>query len=92
MAVGAPIRGNWVSPLLGPLKLLLMSPFTGQRPAPMLARNSRADLAVLRDLLGSGKVTPVLDRTYPLAEAAEAVRLVDAGHARGKVVLTMKPE
>jgi NADPH:quinone reductase-like Zn-dependent oxidoreductase len=57
--------------------------------APLLARNSRDDLAVLRELIEAGKVTPVIDRTYPLSEVPEAIRYLEEGHARGKVVITM---
>jgi NADPH:quinone reductase-like Zn-dependent oxidoreductase len=48
------------------------------------------DLAVLRDLMAAGKVTPIIDRTYKLSETAEAMRYFEEGHARGKVVITME--
>jgi NADPH:quinone reductase-like Zn-dependent oxidoreductase len=54
-----------------------------------LARQNNDDLVVLRDLLQTGKVTPVIDRTYPLSDAAEAIRYLEQGHARGKVVITV---
>jgi NADPH:quinone reductase-like Zn-dependent oxidoreductase len=57
--------------------------------APLLARQRRDDLAVLRELLEDGKVTPVIDRTYPLNEVPEAIRYIEHGHARGKVVITV---
>jgi len=47
------------------------------------------DLIVLKELIESGKVTPVIDRTYPLAEAAEAIRYLQEGRVRGKVVITV---
>jgi NADPH:quinone reductase-like Zn-dependent oxidoreductase len=56
---------------------------------PFLAKNSKEDLIVLRELIEAGKVTPVIDRTYPLSEAAEAIRYLETGHARGKVVITV---
>jgi len=54
-----------------------------------LAKNSREDLTVLKELIESGKVRPVIDRTYPLSETAEAIRYLETGHARGKVVITV---
>jgi NADPH:quinone reductase-like Zn-dependent oxidoreductase len=54
-----------------------------------LAHQTKDDLAVLRELLETGKVTPVIDRAYPLTEVAEAIRYLEAGHARGKVIITV---
>jgi NADPH:quinone reductase-like Zn-dependent oxidoreductase len=54
-----------------------------------LAHQNRDDLAVLRELLDAGQVTPIIDRTYALNETAEAVRYLETGHARGKVVITV---
>jgi NADPH:quinone reductase-like Zn-dependent oxidoreductase len=54
-----------------------------------LASVTRADLLVLGELAAAGKIAPVIDRTYPLREAAEAVRYVETGQARGKVVITV---
>jgi NADPH:quinone reductase-like Zn-dependent oxidoreductase len=59
VSVGGPVKGQWIRPLLGPIKLLLLSPFVSQKLAPFLTRESRDDLAVLRELLESAKVTPV---------------------------------
>jgi NADPH:quinone reductase-like Zn-dependent oxidoreductase len=69
--------------------VLLQSPAVSQRMVSFLAHQNRDDLAVLRELLDAGKVTPVIDRTYPLNEVAEAVRYLETGHARGKVVITV---
>ncbi len=54
-----------------------------------MSHTSKDDLLTLKDLIDAGKVTPVIDRTYPLSETAEAVRYLEQGHARGKVVITM---
>jgi NADPH:quinone reductase-like Zn-dependent oxidoreductase len=59
VSVGGPVKGQWIRPLPGPIKLLLLSPFVSQKLAPFLTRESRDDLAVLRELLESAKVTPV---------------------------------
>jgi len=52
-----------------------------------LAQLTREDLVVLQGLLESGKVKPVIDRTYPMSETPEAIRYLEQGHARGKVVI-----
>jgi len=67
----------------------LLNPFTRQRLTGFVAPESRADLLVLRDLAESGAITPAIDRTYPLSQAAAAVRHLADGHARGKVVITV---
>jgi len=56
----------------------------------MMAELNKKDLTVLSDLMQSGKVTPVIDRTYPLSQIAEAIRYLEQGHARGKVVITLE--
>jgi NADPH:quinone reductase-like Zn-dependent oxidoreductase len=89
VGVGGPKGGNWVGPLPGTFKLMLVSPFVSQTTGSMLAHGNRDDLAVLRDLLEAGRVTPVIDRTYPLSEVPDAIRYVEEGHARGKVVITV---
>jgi NADPH:quinone reductase-like Zn-dependent oxidoreductase len=89
VGVGGPDKGHWIGPLIGVGKMLVFSPFVSQTMGFMLAHQSRDDLAVLRELLESGKVTPVIDRTYPLSEVPEAIRYLEAGHARGKVVITI---
>jgi NADPH:quinone reductase-like Zn-dependent oxidoreductase len=53
-----------------------------------LAKTNRADLQILRDLLEAGRVTPVIDRRYPLSELPDALRYLGQGHARAKVVIT----
>jgi len=54
-----------------------------------IAKRSADDLRVLKGLIEAGKVKPVIDRTYPLREAPEAIRYVEAGHTQGKVVVTV---
>ena len=89
VSVGGPIRGNWIAPLVGVVTMPLYSLLVSQTMTSMLARSNRDDLAVLRDLLDRAEITPVIDRTYPLPDAAEAIRYLEAGHARGKVVVTI---
>jgi NADPH:quinone reductase-like Zn-dependent oxidoreductase len=52
-------------------------------------RPNKKDITTLRDLLAAGKVTPVIDRCYKLTEIREAMRYLEAGHARGKIVITI---
>ena len=66
-----------------------MSPFVSQKMVPFITTANKEDLAVLKDLVEAGKVIPVIDRTYPLNEAPEAIRYLEEGHARGKVVITV---
>ena len=54
-----------------------------------MAELNKKDLAILGDLMQSGKVKPVIDRTYPLSQIAEAIRYLEQGHARGKVIITV---
>ncbi|MEU6788416.1 NAD(P)-dependent alcohol dehydrogenase [Nonomuraea angiospora] len=89
VAVGGPVKGLWVAPFTGPLKLLALSLAGSRRLSPMLARARGDDLDVLREFAETGKITPVIDRTYPLKELPEAVRYLEKGHARGKVVITV---
>lgn len=56
----------------------------------LLKKSNKEDLVVLKELLEAGKVAPVIDRCYPLSEAAEAIRYLEEGHARGKVVITLE--
>ena len=71
------------------LSAFVRSRLLGQRIVFYVAKASQADLVVLKELIEAGKVCPAIDRTYPLAEAAEAVRYVGSGQARAKVVITM---
>ena len=60
-----------------------------QKLGTFIASENSADLTVLRDLIESGKITPAIDRTYPLSQAPAAIRHVQEGRARGKVVITI---
>jgi NADPH:quinone reductase-like Zn-dependent oxidoreductase len=71
------------------VKALVLSLFVRQQGRPFVAIPNNEDLVVLKELVESGKVTPVIDRTYPLSETPEAFRYLNEGHARGKVVITV---
>jgi len=81
--------GRWLGPLGRIVKARVLSGFTRQQLRPFTSVEKRQDLLTLADLLTTGQVTPVIDRTHPLAEAAGALRYVAAGHTRGKVVITV---
>ena len=89
VGVGAADMGNWIGPVVSIAGTAVASLFISQTVASFLARDSRDDLAVLRELLDAGRLTPVVDRTYPLADVPEAIRYLEAGHARGKVIVTI---
>ncbi len=71
------------------VKALVLSPFVRQRLAVFVTKEHRADLEALKSLIEAGKVRPVIDRSYPLRDAPEAVRYLEAGHTQGKVVITV---
>jgi len=87
--VGGPDKGRWIGPMAGMLKVVVLSRFVSQKLLPFLAKRSHEDLVFLKDLLETGKVTPVIDRRHPLSDVPEAIRYLEEGHARGKVVITV---
>jgi len=81
---------RWVGSLPRMFKLMAMSPFVSQLPdVRFSAPDKKESMAVLKELLESGKLTPHIDRTYPLSEVPEAIRYLQEGHAKGKVVITV---
>jgi NADPH:quinone reductase-like Zn-dependent oxidoreductase len=89
IVVGGP-KSEWMLGLMAPaLKTLLSSPFVSQKLVALLARQKKEDLNVMRELIQTGKVTPVIDRRYRLCEIRDAIRYSEEGHARGKVVITV---
>ena len=87
--VGGPSDDPWLGPMTSLVKAYLVSPFVSQKMTFMLAQSNGEDLNVLRDLMQTGKVTPVIDRRYPLSETAQAVSYLEQGHAKGKVIITV---
>lgn len=86
--VGGP-PGRWIAPLDRALAAKVLSWFVSQEIGMMMANLNKKDLNVLRDFMEAGKVKPVVDRTYPLSQVPEAIRYLETGHARGKVVITV---
>jgi NADPH:quinone reductase-like Zn-dependent oxidoreductase len=73
----------------GVLRAPLLSLFVGQKLRGLNAKVNQEDLRTVGELIETGKFTPVIDRTYPLVETAEALRYPERGHPRGKVVITV---
>ena len=85
-----PDGGITVPGMLALMITSLLSRLGRQRVSMLLASQiGKDDLEFIADLAAAGRLTPVLDRSYPLAEAAEAVRYLEAGHARGKVIVVL---
>jgi NADPH:quinone reductase-like Zn-dependent oxidoreductase len=87
---GGPNDGRWVGPFGRVIKTMLMSPFVSQQMGMMMADTSQKDLTILADMMQSGKIKPVIDRTYKLSEVPAAIAYLEEGHARGKVVITVE--
>ena len=86
--VGGDGGGRWTGGFFrGVLRAPLVSMFIGQRLLGLTSVVKQEDLQTLSDLIESGKVTPVIDRSYPLIEAPDAIRYLEQGHPRGKVVI-----
>ena len=86
--VGVKDMGRWFG-LGRQCKALLLSPAVGQRMRVFVARHTREDLAVLKELVETGKVAPVIDRRYSLSDVPEALRYQGEGHPRGKIVIVV---
>ena len=88
--VGGDGGGHWTGGFFrGMLRAPLVSLFVGQKLGGLNSKVKQEDLQVLKELIEAGKVTPVIDRTYPLIEAPDAIRYLAEGHARGKIVVTV---
>jgi len=84
-------NGRWIAPLDRALGAKVLSWFVSQDMGMIMAHLDKDDLGVLRDLMQAGKVIPVIDRTYTLSQVPEAIRYLEGGHARGKIVITVGP-
>ena len=88
---GGPDDSPWFHAFKAPLKAMFVSWFVDQDLAMFVSHHSSEDLATIASLMEEGKVLPVIDRTYPLAKAVEAMTYLETGRARGKVVVVMEP-
>jgi NADPH:quinone reductase-like Zn-dependent oxidoreductase len=87
--VGGEGGGRWLGGTDRQLRAMMLSRFVGQKLGTFISKENHEDMLVLKELIESGKLTPVIDRTYPLAEVPEAIRYLEEGHAQGKVVITV---
>ena len=87
---GGPNDNRWIGPFGRLIQTMVVSPFVSQKMGMMMAELKKSDLTILGDMMQSGKVKPVIDRTYKLSELPEAIRYLEEGHARGKVVITVE--
>ena len=87
--VGGEGGGAWVGPADRIVPVAILSPFVRHRLVSLMAAERQDDLRLLAEMAESGKLTPAVDRRYPLVEAPDAVRYVGEGHALGKVVITI---
>jgi len=84
------IGGKWAQIFQGVLLGSWLSRSGKKKFCNFTAHSNSEDLAFIKDLIETGKVTPVIERRYPLAEAAEAFQYLGEGHAGGKVVITIE--
>jgi NADPH:quinone reductase-like Zn-dependent oxidoreductase len=87
---GAGWHDGFAARLGGELNAYLRSRFVTQKFISYIAQFNKQDMTILADLMQSGKVTPVIDRTYKLSDVPEALRYLEQGHARGKVVIAVE--
>jgi NADPH:quinone reductase-like Zn-dependent oxidoreductase len=87
--VGGEGGGKWLGGTDRQLRALLLSPFVRQKLATWISSERRKDLEELRELIEAGAVTPIVDRTFPLRDVAEAIRYLRDGRTRGKAVVTL---
>jgi NADPH:quinone reductase-like Zn-dependent oxidoreductase len=86
---GGETGGRWLGGSDRQLRALVLSRLVHQKLTTFISRENHEDMIALKELIEAGKITPVIDRTYPLAEAPQAIRYLEQGHARGKVVITV---
>ena len=87
---GGETDGRWLGGSDRQVRALLLSRLVGQTLTTFVSRENHEDLTVLKELIEAGKLAPVVDRAYPLAEAPQAIRYLEQGHVRGKVVITVR--
>jgi NADPH:quinone reductase-like Zn-dependent oxidoreductase len=87
--VGGETEGRWLGGIDRQLRAHLLSPFVGQKLGTFISSENAADLMVLRELIESGAIAPAIDRSFPLAEAAAAIRYLLDGRAQGKIVIAI---
>jgi NADPH:quinone reductase-like Zn-dependent oxidoreductase len=87
--IGGETGGRWLGGNDRQIRALLLSPFVGQKLRTLMPNENHQDMIALKELIETGKITPVIDRTFPLGETPTAIRYVQEGNARGKVVIAV---
>jgi len=87
--VGGEGGGRWFGGIDRQLRASMLSPFVDQKLGTFVAKANGEDLVVLKELIEAGKVTPVVEKAYPLSQVPQAIRHLEEGHARGKVAITV---
>lgn len=85
--VGSVSREPWLGPMIAPIKAVLYSPFVDQEIGLFIAHLNQVDLTAIAEWMRDGRVTPVIDKRFPLQEISAAIAYLDEGHARGKVII-----
>lgn len=83
-------KGDWIGPFMPVIRASVVAPFVEQKMGFFIARLDPADLKLLGDLMQTGEMTPVIDRRYAFDEAAKAMEYLEAGRARGKVIVNIQ--
>lgn len=89
LVISGGAKGRWIGPMLRPLAGVLRAKLLRQRVRVYIANDTKEDFLAMKELIEDGQVRPVVDRTYTLAEAAEAIRYLESGKVKGKVVLAI---
>jgi NADPH:quinone reductase-like Zn-dependent oxidoreductase len=87
--VGGESKGNLTGGIDRQLRAVIMSVFVGQRLTGVVNKENAGDLEVIAEFIGAGRVTPSVERSYPLAQVPDAMRHLVAGRVRGKVVIRL---
>ena len=87
--VGGESGDRWTGGMGRQIRAVATSPFAQQNVRMFINKERSADLQYLTEFIDAGKITPVIDRTYPLSQTPEAIRYLEDGHARGKIVITV---
>jgi NADPH:quinone reductase-like Zn-dependent oxidoreductase len=91
LVIGGPSTDPWIGPMKGFIKASVLTHFVSQKVTGFLAdANKTSDLDTLRDMMQAGKLVPAIDRQFPLSEARAAMRYLETGHARGKVIVSVQ--
>jgi NADPH:quinone reductase-like Zn-dependent oxidoreductase len=90
LVLSSGVGGRWLGPIGRMIKAVVMSPFVSQTVRVLTIKTTPSDLDVLRELIESGDVEPVIDKTFPLAATPDAVGHVERGHTQGKTIISMQ--